>query len=99
MEKRLGWVPRAIRLAGQESLLVYTAHLAMIYGILRRTQLSAILGRELGYAGSFLLSAVLIALNILLAGWWHSLKKNRPRAARTALFVLVALSVIIFLWN
>jgi hypothetical protein len=97
MEKRLGWVPNAIRLAGQESLLVYCAHLQLIFSVLRRPPVSTILGREAGYGFCFLISAVLILLMLWLAAVWHGWKRNHPRFAKMALVGLVAAIVAIFL--
>lgn len=97
MEKRLGWVPGGIRLAGQESLVVYTAHLLLIFSVLRRPPVASILGREAGYGVCLALSVGLILLMILLARFWHGWKRNSPALARGGLAVLVAASVIIFL--
>jgi uncharacterized membrane protein len=97
MEKRLGWVPNAIRLAGQESLLVYCAHLVLIFSVLRRPPVSTILGREAGYGFCFLISAVLILLMLWLAAVWHGLKRSHPRFAKMAPVGLVATIVAIFL--
>jgi uncharacterized membrane protein len=97
MEKRFGWVPQSLRLAGQESLLVYCAHLMLIFSVLRRTQITAILGLQADYLGCFLMSAVIIVLMILMAKIWHAWKKDHPRGAQRALMVTVLISVIVFL--
>lgn len=97
MEKRLGWVPNAIRVAGQESLLVYCAHLQLIFSVLRKPPVSTILGREAGYGFCFLISAVLILLMLSLAALWHGWKRNHPRSAKMALVGLVATIAAIFL--
>jgi uncharacterized membrane protein len=97
MEKRLGWVPGMIRLAGQESLLVYCAHLLLIFSILRQPPVVNLLGRQAGYAACFALSIALILLMLLAAKIWHGVKRNHPRIARSALMVAVVLSAIVFL--
>ncbi|MGD0307885.1 MAG: heparan-alpha-glucosaminide N-acetyltransferase domain-containing protein [Acidobacteriota bacterium] len=97
MEKRLGWVPNAIRLAGQESLLVYCAHLLLIFSVLRRPPVSMILGREAGYGFCFLISAVLILLMLCLAAVWHGWKGGHPHLAKLVPAGLVAVNLIIFL--
>lgn len=99
MEKRLGWVPGAIRLAGQESLLVYCAHLLLIFSVLRRPPVASILGREAGYGVCFLLSVGLILLMLLLAKPWHRWKREYPRFAKAALIAVSAVSIIIFLFR
>lgn len=85
-----------VRIAGQESLLVYGAHLYVIYSLLRR-QLGPVLGLEAGYAVCFLLSAAIIALMLPLARAWHALKKKRPRAVRVGQGIVVAAMVVSFL--
>jgi uncharacterized membrane protein len=97
MEKRLGWVPGAIRLAGQESLLVYTLHLMLIFSVLRGKPVASLLGLEAGYAACFLMSAAIIVLMLWLAGIWHNLKRNHPRVARASLAALVGINLILFL--
>jgi len=97
MEKRLGWALNAIRLAGQESLLVYCAHLLLIFSILRQPPVSAIYGREAGYGVCAILSLALILLMLLSARIWHGWKRNYPRFAKSVLIAVVAISVVIFL--
>jgi uncharacterized membrane protein len=97
MEKRLGWVPGAIRLAGQESLLVYTLHLLLIFSVLRSKPVAALLGLEAGYAACFLMSAAIIVLMLGLARFWHSLKGSNPRTARAVLAGVVVVNIILFL--
>jgi uncharacterized membrane protein len=97
MEKRWGWYPRSVRLAGQESLLVYCGHLLLIYSILRQPPVVTFLGREAGYGTCFLLSLGLILLMIVSAMLWHRLKQDRPRVAMWALRGLVVLNLVAFL--
>jgi hypothetical protein len=97
MEKRLHWVPRAIRLAGQESLLVYGAHLLLVFSVLRRSLVASILGRQAGYGGCLLLSAVLILLMLGLARLWHGWKRDNPRFAKLILIAVVGINAIVFL--
>ena len=97
MEKRFGWVPGAIRLAGQESLLVYTLHLMLIFGILRGKGVAALLGLQAGYVACFLMSAAIILLMLGLAVLWNRLKRNRPKLARAVLAGLVGIILLLFL--
>jgi uncharacterized membrane protein len=97
MEKRLHWVPHAIRLAGQESLLVYGAHLLLIFSVLRRSLVASVLGRQAGYGGCLLLSAALILLMLGLASLWHSWKRHYPRFAKLTLIAVVGINAIVFL--
>jgi uncharacterized membrane protein len=97
MEKRFDWVPGGIRLAGQESLLVYTLHLMLIFGVLRGKGVAAVLGLEAGYAACFLMSVAIIILMLGLAALWHRLKRNRPKVARTTLAVLCGIILLLFI--
>ncbi|MBZ5495237.1 MAG: DUF1624 domain-containing protein [Acidobacteriia bacterium] len=97
MEKRLGWIPGAIRLAGQESLLVYCAHLLLIFSVLRQPPVASVFGREAGYGACFLLSLALILLMILSAGLWHGWKRDYPRFAKAVLIGLVVINVVTFI--
>jgi uncharacterized membrane protein len=97
LEKRGGWYPRSIRLAGQESLLVYCAHLLLIFSILRQPPVVTLLGREAGYGVCFILSLALILLMIASARLWHNLKHDRPRFAKWALAGLFILNLVTFL--
>jgi uncharacterized membrane protein len=97
MEKRLDWVPGMIRLAGQESLLVYCAHLLLIFSILRQPPVVNLLGRQAGYVACFALSLALILLMLLAARIWHAGKRDYPGYARSALIAAVGFSAIVFL--
>jgi uncharacterized membrane protein len=97
MERRLGWALNAIRLAGQESLLVYCAHLLLIFSILRQPPVSDIFGREAGYGLCSMLSVALILLTLFAARIWHGWKRNYPRLAKSVLMAVVVISAVIFL--
>jgi uncharacterized membrane protein len=91
------WIPRPIQLAGQESLLVYGVHLWVIFGLLRGKGLGPILGKQMGYFPCFLLSAAIIVAMLLLARYWHTLKKNYPSYVRRGQAVVVLLMLAVFL--
>lgn len=57
------------------------------------------LGLHMGYAGCFLLSAVLVILMLYLAHHWHALKKNYLKQTRAAQAAVVVSLIIIFLLN
>jgi uncharacterized membrane protein len=97
MEKFRGWAPRFFLLAGQESLLVYTFHLMIIYSFLRGKIMRPIIGAEMGYFGCFALSAGLILLMLGLAWLWHEFKARYPESAKLALALCVPVTVLAFL--
>ncbi len=93
------WMPKPILLAGQESLLVYGVHLWVIFAFLRGKKLGPILGKQMGYAGCFLLSAAIIVAMLLLAKYWQALKKNHPSFTRRAQAAVVLIMIAIFALN
>lgn len=93
------WSPRPILLAGQESLLVYGVHLWVIFAFLRGKKLGPLLGKQMGYPGCFLLSAVIVIAMLFLAKYWHALKKNHPSFTRRAQAVVVLIMIAIFVLN
>ncbi len=96
MERFFHLVPRAVRLAGQQSLLVYGVHLWLIFAVLRGKHLGPLLGKEAGYTVCFLLSAAVVCLMLWLAGVWMKLKKNYPLPVQRAQAAIVVLMVLIF---
>ncbi len=97
LEKFLRWVPNPIRLAGQESLLVYGVHLWVIFAFLRGKHLGPLLGLERGYLGCFLMSAGIIVCMLWLARGWHHLKRNYPTFTRRAQAATVLIMITVFL--
>ena len=97
LEKNWQWVPRPVQLAGQESLLVYGVHLWIIFAFLRGKHLSRVLGLQRGYLGCFLLSAAIILLMLLLAKYWHLLKKNYPSYTKIGQAIVVVGMILVFL--
>jgi fucose 4-O-acetylase-like acetyltransferase len=97
LEISRGWVPKPIQLAGQESLLVYGVHLAIIYGFLRGKRLAPVFGLQSGYLGGFLLSAGIVLLMLLLAKYWHALKKNYPVYTKIGQAITIVVMILVFL--
>ncbi len=97
LEKYRRWIPHPVRLAGQESLLVYGVHLWVIFAFLRGKHVGPILGLEAGYAGCLLMSAAIIAFMLFLARYWHALKTGFPRLTRLAQALTVIIMVVVVL--
>ncbi len=98
-ETNFQWIPRPIQLAGQESLLVYGVHLWVIFAFLRGKRVGPVLGLQSGYFGCFLLSAAITIVMLLLAKYWHALKKSHPSFTRFAQAVTVLIMLTVFLTN
>lgn len=94
-EQRRGNRPASVTTIGQESLLVYAAHLAVIYGTLWPS-LSFMIGKTRSWLEVAAMTLVLIAAMFVLALGWHAGKEKNPRLARRGqllffLFVMAAL--------
>lgn len=95
-EATAAWM-QPIQIAGQESLLVYGVHLWVIYALLRGRILGPVLGKQFGYLGCFLISGAIVALMLVLAKYWHALKKDHPGRVRMAQAGIVLAMIIVFL--
>jgi uncharacterized membrane protein len=98
-ETRLHWMPRPIRIAGQESLLVYGVHMWLIYSILRGKRLGSVLGLQAGYLGCLLMSAIIIVAMLCLARYWQLLKQRHRRVAKSVQVSIVLTMILVFLLN
>ena len=97
MEKLLHLMPEPIRIAGQESLLVYGVHLWLIFGVLRGKHLGPVLGLQAGYPVCFALSGAIIVLMLWLARGWQKLKRSYPEPVKRTQAAVVILMILIFL--
>ena len=95
-EKRLHWIPRSVRVAGQESLLVYGLHLWVIFAFLRGKHVGPLLGLEMDCGACFALSAVIILAMLGLAALWHFLKKAYPRITKRGQAFIVVIMILVF---
>jgi uncharacterized membrane protein len=91
------WLPQAVRIAGQESLLVYGVHLWLIFGVLRGKHSAPVIGLEKGYLWCFAVSALVIAFMLWLAGVWNGLKKKFPGKVRAGQAIVVTAILLTFL--
>lgn len=98
-ELRGKWIPSLVRVAGQESLLVYGVHLWIIFAFLRGRLLAPFLPLHLGYVGCFSLSIVIVLLMLYLSNYYHGLKSRYPQRVRYAQGVIVTLMILIFVLN
>jgi uncharacterized membrane protein len=96
LERTGRFVPERIRLAGQESLLVYGVHLWLIFAVLRGKALGPILGREAGWTVCLLLSAAIAVAMLELARGWRSLKQRYPEPTRLGQAAVVTLMIVVF---
>jgi uncharacterized membrane protein len=93
---RTWWLDR-VRIAGQQSLLVYGVHLWFIFAVLRGKHLGPIVGLEGGFLKCAALSSVTALLMLWLARRWQTLKRTYPVKVLRAQAAAVILIVLIFL--
>ena len=84
---------------GQESLLVYTVHLLVVYGYTYQFSFVRMYGPTLGYAESLGLFALLTLVMFALAFVWHALKGWNLRGAKIVQVVVLGAIVLQFLFN
>lgn len=97
-EQKWGNRPAPVTTVGQESLLVYAAHLAVIYGTFWPS-LSFIIGKTRSWLEVTAMALVLIAAMFILALAWHRFKTTRPAAARRVFWIGAFVLVIIMIWR
>lgn len=96
------WIARRrfstlLLLAGQQSLWIYVVHLLLVYGSVGGKGLSAVVGRTLSPATTFLL-IIGIGVATMASAWgWAELKRTMPAVVRTVTITAVAIGVLTFL--
>ena len=81
----------------RESLLVYTVHLLLIYGLFFGDRsLSSLYGGSLSPALSAGATLLLALLMVLLAKVWGGLKRNSPGTARITSYATIGIILLVF---
>ncbi len=96
-QKRVASTASVMSILGQESLLVYTIHLLVVYGRTYEWSFIRLFGPTLDYGACFGLFAALAAAMYLMAYAWHWLKAKDSRLAKGVQFVVLATIVVVFL--
>jgi hypothetical protein len=73
-----GPVHETVRVMAMETLVIYVAHLFILYGTPINQGMNRFLGKELGIAHASLFVAILFAAMTALAWGWHLFKKKKP---------------------
>ena len=77
--------PNPIDAASRESLLLYMLHLNLIFGLLLAPAVIAVTGwgwGTLGWTGTLLMTAAIIALNLAVGVWWQQVRQTPDRMRR-----------------
>jgi peptidoglycan/LPS O-acetylase OafA/YrhL len=97
-ERRAGVGGRSVvTLVGRESLLVYTAHLQVIYASIGGLSFHTWVGRSFGYPAVIAATLVLIGLMILLAFWWDRVRRGERRRMRRVQWLALAVFLVAFI--
>jgi hypothetical protein len=80
-----------VRAFGQQSLLVYTMHMAMIYGTFGLPKLSYANYHHLSFGLSIGTAVLILLVMFILVQWW-----NRPRAERKAHWKILAAAAAVW---
>nr|MCU0676680.1 heparan-alpha-glucosaminide N-acetyltransferase domain-containing protein [Myxococcota bacterium] len=81
---------------GAETLVVYVAHLLMIYGVFGLPGLKDRFPKNLGLGESIALVVAVFGTMVAFAWLWHETKKRHPKAFDRVRYALMALVVIVF---
>jgi uncharacterized membrane protein len=93
-EQKKGERPILVTRVGQESLLAYAFHIAVIFGGFYGPyghSLAFLIGPHCSWATVFLMCLALIPVTAAVSLGWHWLKKNRPEIAKKVFWLLTLL--------
>ena len=97
-ERRRGVGERSlVTLMGRESLLVYAAHLQVIYADVGGHSFRRWVDRSFGYPEVLVATAVLIGLMILVAVWWDRVRRGDRQRMRLLQGLALAVFLLAFL--
>jgi len=88
-----------VTLIGRQSLLVYVAHLFLIYGDFGVYSFQRDVGNTFGYLQALAVTAALLLLMYLLAAVWEYVRARGPRFTRRVQLVALAILVTLFLFT
>jgi uncharacterized membrane protein len=87
-----------VTLVGRESLMVYVAHLFLIYGDFGTFNFNAMVHRSFGYAEAAGVSLVLIGLMCLLAYVWSRIKRGPLKTRRIVEWAFITILAAVFVF-
>lgn len=97
-DRRKGVGERSVvALMGRESLLVYAAHLTLIYGEFAGFSFIARADRSFGYAEVLVTTVGLLGLMVLLALWWDRIRRGQRKRMRILQGLALATVLVVFL--
>lgn len=94
LAQRITRLPHLVGAFAQETLIVYTVHIAIVYGSIWNPGLRSYFGATLTPAPLLLIIAILITSMFALAWWWNRWKHTHPRRVRLLTIAVAALLTI-----
>jgi hypothetical protein len=88
-----------VTLIGRESLLVYAAHLLLIYGNFGAFNFERWSGHTFGLPEALGWTLLLLGLMILLARFWDWVRHQDPRWKRWIQWSVLAAMIAVFIWG
>lgn len=99
-EKGRGVSPRSpVTLIGRESLIVYAAHLLLIYGDFGTFNFSKRVNHTFGYGEAVITTVLLMGMMYALALFWNRIKRGSPRWKVALQFGTLAVLVGVFFFG
>jgi uncharacterized membrane protein len=87
-----------VTLVGRESLMVYVAHLSLVYGDLGAFNFDDAVNQSFGYAEAAGVSLALIGLMCLLAYVWSRIKRGPLKARRIVEWAFITILAAVFVF-
>lgn len=92
-------IASVLRLSGQESLFMYIFHLMIVYGSVVNVGLNRIVGQQLGWPETAIMTFVICLICYMLAKVWNGLKYREHNKANWVMWSLSLTFIVIFILN
>jgi uncharacterized membrane protein len=98
LETRYSINPKAAVLMGQESFLIYAAHLVLLYSKAPENSLVTLWKGQFNYLQCFLMYLATLAPMFALGYGWRWLKQRYPRTSKLVMYSLALFFIFVFLF-
>ena len=99
-KQRIGRLLASALVVSRESLLVYVAHLLLLYRVyIDRRSLASIYRNSLTLSQCLFVTSILILIMLITAGSWSWLKKNFRKTSQRIAYASMVLAIFLFFMN